>query len=81
MSTKRQSVEESELAVDQELYARLLSRARQMGFEKQLATASVAVAEPASVDPTPVRPRRALTFVVALVTGLLGIGNSLATRR
>jgi uncharacterized protein involved in exopolysaccharide biosynthesis len=78
MSTKRQSVEESELAVDQELYARLLSRARQMGFEKQLATASVAVAEPASVDPTPVRPRRALTFVVALVTGLLvGLGFAL----
>ena len=76
--TKRMSVEESELAVDQELYSRLISRAHQMGFERQLATATVAVAEPASVDPSPVRPRRLLTFVVSIVTGLLvGLGFAL----
>jgi uncharacterized protein involved in exopolysaccharide biosynthesis len=65
----RQAVLENELAVDEALYARLMSRAREIGMERQMASPAVAVVEPATVTPDPVRPRPLLNLAVCLLAG------------
>lgn len=74
----RQAVLENDLAVDEALYARLVSRAREIGLERQMATPAVAVVEPATVEPDPIRPRPLLNLAVCLLAGaLVAVGLAL----
>lgn len=74
----RQAVLENDLAVDEALYARLVSRAREIGLERQMATPAVAIVEPATVEPDPIRPRPLLNLAVCLLAGtLVAVGLAL----
>ncbi|MEO6463421.1 MAG: GNVR domain-containing protein [Candidatus Eisenbacteria bacterium] len=74
----RQAVLENDLAVDEALYARLVSRAREIGLERQMATPAVAVVEPATVEADPIRPRPLLNLAVCLLAGaLVAVGLAL----
>jgi len=67
----RQAVLENDLAVDEALYARLQSRAREIGLEQQIANPAVTIVEPASVRPDPIRPPPPLNLAVDVLPGLL----------
>jgi uncharacterized protein involved in exopolysaccharide biosynthesis len=74
----RQAVLENDLAVDEALYARLVSRAREIGLERQMAMPAVAIVEPATVEPEPIRPRPLLNLAVCLLAGaLVAVGMAL----
>lgn len=74
----REAVLENDLAVDEALYTRLTSRAREIGLERQMATPAVSVVEPATVEPDPVRPRPLLNLAVSMLAGgLVAIGLAL----
>jgi len=70
VSSPKQAVLENDLAVDEALYARLQSRAKEIGLTRQVLTPAVAIVQPATVDPEPVRPRPLLNLAVSLLAGL-----------
>ena len=66
----RQAVLENDLAVDEALYARLVSRAREIGVEREVMAPAVSIVEPATVEADPIRPRPLLNLAVCLLAGL-----------
>jgi uncharacterized protein involved in exopolysaccharide biosynthesis len=77
-AVRRAPLRENELIADEELYARLVGRVRELGFDERMASPAVAIVDPATVDPDPVRPHRGLNLVVFLTAGLLlGVGGAL----
>ena len=69
---------EGELKANQDLYARLLAKVQDERIEGQMRTRPAGIVDPATVDPNPVRPRKALNLAVCLVAGLLvGFGGAL----
>jgi uncharacterized protein involved in exopolysaccharide biosynthesis len=72
---RRQSGVVTELKVDQELYERLLIKAREMGLDEQLMQPAVAIVSPAAVEPDPVRPRKLLNLFMCLMAGTLAGGG------
>jgi uncharacterized protein involved in exopolysaccharide biosynthesis len=78
-NTQKNAALEGELKVDQDLYQRLLSRAREAGFEQELSAPQLDLVSPASVEEQPVRPRPLINLLVCLAAGLLvGTGFALA---
>lgn len=67
----RQAVLENDLAIDEAIYARLQSRAREIDLEQQVATPAVTIVEPASVEADPIRPRPLLNLAMCTLAGLL----------
>jgi len=75
---QRSGVVEAELKANQDLYARLLAKVQDERIEGQMRTRPAGIVDPATVDPNPVRPRKALNFAVCLLAGLLvGVGGAL----
>jgi len=70
IAAPRQPALENELAVDEALFARLQSRAREISLERQVMVPAASIVEPATVEPEPIRPRPALNLAVCLLAGL-----------
>ena len=70
IAAPRQPALENQLAVDEALYARLQSRAREISLERQVMVPAAAIVEPATVEPEPIRPRPVLNLAVCLLAGL-----------
>jgi len=70
IAAPRQPALENELAVDEALFARLQSRARDISLERQVMVPAATIVEPATVEPEPIRPRPALNLAVCLLAGL-----------
>jgi len=70
IAAPRQPALENELAVDEALFARLQSRARDISLERQVMVPAASIVEPATVEPEPIRPRPALNLAVCLLAGL-----------
>jgi tyrosine-protein kinase Etk/Wzc len=78
VASPRQAVLENDLAVDEALYSRLTSRAREIALERQMVSPAVAVVEPATVEADPIRPRPVLNLMVCLLAGaFVAIGLAL----
>ena len=78
IAAPRQPALENELAVDEALYARLQSRAREISLERQVIVPAASIVEPATVEPEPIRPRPLLNLTVCLLAGLfVAIGLAL----
>jgi tyrosine-protein kinase Etk/Wzc len=79
LTAQRNAMLENEVKVDMDLYGKLLSRAREAGFEKELSAPQLDLVSPASVEMEPVRPRPLINLLVCLAAGLLvGTGFTLA---
>jgi uncharacterized protein involved in exopolysaccharide biosynthesis len=70
VSSPKQAVLENDLAIDEALYASLQSRAKEIGLQKEVMTPAVAIVQPATLEPEPVRPRPLLNMAVSLLAGL-----------
>jgi uncharacterized protein involved in exopolysaccharide biosynthesis len=70
VSSPKQAVLENDLAIDEALYARLQSRAKEIGLQREVMTPAVAIVQPATLEPDPVRPRPLLNMAVSLLAGL-----------
>lgn len=78
--SQRYSAGESSVKADQDLYALLLARVQQGRMEGLMKRPPVEIVDAATLDPKPVRPRKALNLLVCLATGLLA-GAGLALLR
>jgi len=79
LTAQRNAALENEVKVDMDLYQKLLSRAREAGFEQELSAPQLDLVSPASVEMEPVRPRPLINLLVCLAAGLLvGTGFTLA---
>jgi len=71
---------ESEVTNQRELYNALLTKLKEAEITGQARGPLVEVVEPAAANPSPVRPRKLLNFIVCLFAGLT-IGTGLAFLR
>jgi polysaccharide biosynthesis transport protein len=78
--SQRYAASESAFKTDQDLYALLLSKVQEGRMEGLMKSPPVEIVDAATLDPRPVRPRKALNLIVCLVTGLLA-GTGLALLR
>jgi uncharacterized protein involved in exopolysaccharide biosynthesis len=69
--TPEQAVLANELAVDEEIYKRLVARTLEMGMQRQMVVPVVSIVSPAVVGIDPVRPRGLVNLAVCLVAGVL----------
>jgi succinoglycan biosynthesis transport protein ExoP len=76
--SQRYAAGESDFKTDQDLYALLLAKVQQGRMEGLMKSSPVEIVDAATLDPKPIRPRKALNLIVCLVTGLLaGAGLAL----
>src|SRR5262245_27858372 len=61
---------ESELKSKREVYALLIAKAQELQIAGEVKQSLVAVIEPATLEPGPIRPRPALNLAMALIVGL-----------
>jgi uncharacterized protein involved in exopolysaccharide biosynthesis len=78
--SQRYAAGESDVKTDQDLYSMLLAKVQQGRMEGLMKTPPVEIVDAATLDPKPVRPRKALNLIVCLMTGLLS-GTGLALLR
>jgi polysaccharide biosynthesis transport protein len=78
--SQRYAAGESAFKTDQDLYALLLAKVQQGQMEGLMKSPPVEIVDAATLDPKPVRPRKALNLIVCLATGLLA-GAGLALLR
>jgi uncharacterized protein involved in exopolysaccharide biosynthesis len=72
---------ERDLETDRELYGSLLAKAEETWITRLSKPATVAIVDPAEVDPEPVRPRKVLNLLFSTAVGLLlGGGMTLLGR-
>jgi uncharacterized protein involved in exopolysaccharide biosynthesis len=71
---------QSELDNQREIYAALMTKLKEAEITSQVRQPLVEVVEPATADPSPVRPRKALNFAVCLFAGMT-VGTGLAFLR
>jgi polysaccharide biosynthesis transport protein len=61
---------ESELKSKREVYALLIAKSQELEIGGQVKQSLMAVVEPATLEPAPIRPRPALNLAMGLIVGL-----------